>query len=184
MDLQQRAAKSSISVLWDVEGPEPQLLLHSFPDVVQQLEDVAGRVNVKVIAPRFTSLSCYLVVSHCTTLTLAAAARLTAHGSSLCSCTTHTTDQETSCRVSFSGINWPSLYSPSWMIEQAAVSLWPDPAEWSVFAAERGGSSEAAAAGPQGLSCDHPPEEERLPRWAPSTTHCFFSTVRLVCDLL
>lgn len=123
MDLQQRAAKSSISVLWDVEGPEPQLLLHSFPDVVQQLEDVAGRVNVKVIAPRFTSLSCYLVVSHCTTLTLAAAARLTAHGSSLCSCTTHTTDQETSCRVSFSGINWPSHTVQSFMNDWAGCCV-------------------------------------------------------------
>ena len=38
--------------------------------------------------------------------------------------------------------------------------------EWSVSVAERGGSFEAAAAGPQGLSCYQPTEEDCLPKWA------------------
>lgn len=37
--------------------------------------------------------------------------------------------------------------------------------EWGFSFAERGGSFEAAAPGPQGLSCDHPAEENCLPRW-------------------
>lgn len=37
--------------------------------------------------------------------------------------------------------------------------------EWSISVAEWGGSFEAVAAGPQGLSSDHPAEEDRLSRW-------------------
>lgn len=43
--------------------------------------------------------------------------------------------------------------------------MFSGPSEWSISVAEWGGSFEAAAAGAQGLSSDHPTEEDCLSRW-------------------
>lgn len=43
--------------------------------------------------------------------------------------------------------------------------MFSGPSEWSISLAKWGGSFEAVAAGAQGLSSDHPAEEDRLSRW-------------------
>lgn len=45
------------------------------------------------------------------------------------------------------------------------TNVFSGPSEWSISVAEWGGSFEAVAAGAQGLSSDHPTEEDRLSRW-------------------
>lgn len=54
---------------------------------------------------------------------------------------------------------------PLWVIEKCCKTLFSEPTERSVHVAKRGGSLEAAAAGPQRLSCDKSTEEDRLLRW-------------------